>query len=97
MPKAYLITAYRAITDPAALAEYGKLAGPAMLAAGGRILARGLPVKVYEAGLNQRTALIEFDSLQQAIAAHDSPAYQKALLALGNAAERDVRIMEAVD
>jgi uncharacterized protein (DUF1330 family) len=97
MPKAYLITAYQAITDQAALAEYGKLAGPAMLAAGGRMLARGLPVKVYEAGLNQRTALIEFDSVQQALAARDSPAYQEALQVLGAAAERDVRIMEATE
>jgi uncharacterized protein (DUF1330 family) len=97
VPKAYLITAYRAITDPDALAEYGKLAGPAMLAAGGRMLARGLPVKVYEAGVSQRTALAEFDSVEQALAARDSPAYQKALLALGTAAERDVRIMEAVE
>ena len=97
MPKAYLITAYRAITDQAALTEYGKLAGPAMLAAGGRMLARGLPVRVYEAGLDQRTALIEFDSVQQALAAHDSPAYQEALQVLGTAAERDVRIIEAVE
>jgi uncharacterized protein (DUF1330 family) len=97
LPKAYLITAYRDITDPAALAEYAKLGGPAMSAAGGRILARGLPAMVYEAGLQQRTVLIEFDSLQQALAAHDSPAYQKALQALGKAAERDVRIMEAVE
>jgi uncharacterized protein (DUF1330 family) len=97
MPKAYLITAYRAITDQDALAEYGKLAGPAMSAAGGRMLARGLPVKVYEAGVSQRTALAEFDSVEQALAARDSPAYQKALLALGTAAERDVRIMEAVE
>jgi uncharacterized protein (DUF1330 family) len=97
MPKAYLITAYRAITDDAAVAEYGKLAGPAMLAAGGRMLARGLPVQVYEAGVSQRTALMEFDSVEQALAARDSPAYQQALLALGTAAERDVRVMEAVE
>jgi uncharacterized protein (DUF1330 family) len=97
VPKAYLITAYRAITDQDALAEYGKLASRAMLAAGGRMLARGLPVKVYEAGVSQRTALMEFDSVEQALAARDSPAYQQALLALGAAAERDVRVMEAVE
>jgi uncharacterized protein (DUF1330 family) len=97
VPKAYLITAYRAITDQDALAEYGKLASPAMLAAGGRMLARGLPVQVYEAGISQRTALMEFDSVEQALAARDSPAYQQALQALGTAAERDVRVMEAVE
>lgn len=95
MPKAYWIANYRSIKDPAALAEYGKLAGPAILAGGGRFVARGLPSMVYEAGLNERTVLIEFDSVLQALAAHDSPGYQEALGALGNAAERDIRIIEA--
>jgi len=41
--------------------------------------------------------VIEFDGLAQAIAAHDSPAYQAALKALGtDAAERDMRIVEGV-
>ena len=96
MPKAYWISAYRAINDPAALAEYAKLAGPALQGAGGRFLARGSPAKVYEAGVNQRTVLIEFDSVQQAIAAHDSPGYQEALRVLGKAVERDLRIIEGV-
>jgi uncharacterized protein (DUF1330 family) len=96
MSKAYWISAYRAITDPAAMAAYGKLAGPAIQAAGGRFLARGMPAKVYEAGLEQRAVLIEFDSIEMAIAAHDSPGYQAALKALGNGAERDIRIVEAL-
>jgi uncharacterized protein (DUF1330 family) len=95
MPKAYWIAAYRAINDPAALAEYGKLAGPALMAAGGRFVARGLPAVVYEAGIKERTVLIEFDSLEQAVAAHDSPGYQEALKVLGQGAKRDVRIVEA--
>ena len=95
MPKAYWISAYRAINDPVALGEYGKLAGPAFQAAGGRFFARAVPSVVYEAGVNERTVLIEFDRVQQAIAAHDSPAYQEALRVLGKAAERDVRIIEA--
>jgi uncharacterized protein (DUF1330 family) len=95
MPKAYWIAAYRAIKDPAALAEYGKLAGPALQAAGGRFLARAVPAVVYECGISERTVLIEFDSVLQAIAAHDGPGYQAALQALGQAAERDVRIVEA--
>jgi len=96
MPKAYWISAYRAINDGAALAEYAKLAGPALEKGGGRFLARGLPTEVYEAGIAQRTVLIEFESIQQAITAHDSPEYQEALRALGNGAERDLRIIEAV-
>jgi uncharacterized protein (DUF1330 family) len=96
MAKAYWITAYRAVRDPKALAAYAKLALPALEAAGGRFLARGMPARVYEGGLEQRTVLIEFDGVAQAIAAHDSPAYQEALRALGNGADRDMRIVEGV-
>jgi uncharacterized protein (DUF1330 family) len=96
MPKAYWVAAYRAINDPTKMAEYGKIAGPAIQAAGGRFLVRGMPSKVYEAGNDQRTVVIEFDSVAQAIAAHDSPDYQRALEALGNGAERDIRIIEGV-
>ena len=97
MPKAYWISAYRSIHDPEALAAYAKLAGPALQKAGGRLLARGMPAQVYENGLSQRTVLIEFESVAQAIAAHDSPAYQDALHVLGNAADRDLRIIEGTE
>jgi uncharacterized protein (DUF1330 family) len=96
MAKAYWITAYRSIRDQDALAAYAKLAVPALRGAGGRLLARGLPARIYENGLDQRTVLIEFDSVEQAIAAHDSPGYQEALRALGNGAERDLRIVEGL-
>lgn len=96
MSKAYWISAYRSIRDEAAVAAYAKLAGPALAAAGGRFLARGIPARVYENGLEQRTVIIEFDSLAQAIAAHDSPEYQQALRALGNGADRDMRMVEGV-
>jgi uncharacterized protein (DUF1330 family) len=96
MAKAYWISAYRSIRDPQALAAYAKLAGPALEGAGGRFLARGLPARVYEGGLEQRLVILEFASLAQALAAHDSPAYQEALRALGNGAERDMRIIEGV-
>ena len=96
MPKAYWISAYHAVRDPEALAAYAKLAGPAIQHAGGRFLARGAPVQVYERGVMQRIVLIEFDSVAQATAAHDSPAYQEALRALGKAVDRDLRIVEGV-
>jgi uncharacterized protein (DUF1330 family) len=84
------------VSNDDALQAYAKLALPAIQAAGGRYLARGLPAKTYEAGLHERTVLIEFDSVEQAVAAHDSPAYQEALKALGKGAKRDVRIVEGV-
>ena len=94
MAKAYWITVYRSVRDPQALAGYAKLALPALTAAGGRFLVRGLPAKVYEGGLNERTVIIEFESVAQAVAAHETPAYQEALRVLGNGAERDMRIVE---
>ncbi|HYM26923.1 MAG TPA: DUF1330 domain-containing protein [Steroidobacteraceae bacterium] len=97
MAKAYWITLYRSIRDPEALAAYARLAAPALQAAGGRILARGPPAVVHEGGLDQRSVLIEFDSVQQAVAAHDSPAYQEALRVLGHGADRDLRIVPGVE
>lgn len=97
MAKAYWISAYRSVRDPEALTAYAKLAGPALIAGGGRFLARAVPARVYESGLEQRTVLIEFASVAQAIAAHDSPAYQEALRVLGKAADRDMRIVEGID
>jgi len=94
MAKSYWISAYRSIRDQEAFAAYARLAGPALEAAGGRFLARGMPARVYEGGLYERIVLLEFDSFAQAIAAHDSAGYQEALRALGNGADRDVRIVE---
>jgi uncharacterized protein (DUF1330 family) len=96
MAKAYWVVCYRAIRNPDALAAYAKIAGPAVQAAGGRFLVRGTPSKTYEGGLNQRTVVVEFDSFDQAIAAHDSPGYQEALRVLGDAADRDMRVVEGV-
>jgi uncharacterized protein (DUF1330 family) len=98
MAKAYWVVTYRSIKNPDKLAAYAKLAGPAIQAAGGRFLVRGTPAKTYELGLNQRTVVSEFESLQKAIAAHDSPAYQEALRALGEGSvDRDLRIVEAAE
>jgi uncharacterized protein (DUF1330 family) len=96
MAKAYWVVCYREIKDPAKLAAYGKLAAPAIEAAGGRPLIRGNAVKAYESGQLERTVVIEFDSVEHAIAAHDSPAYQDALKALDGAAVRDIRIVPGV-
>lgn len=94
MAKAYWVSAYHAIHDEEKLAAYAKLAGPAILEAGGRFLARGMAAKAYEAGILQRTVIIEFDSLAAAEACHDSAAYQAALRALEGGATRDLRIVE---
>jgi len=94
MAKAYWISCYRSIKKPEALAAYAALAGPAILGAGGRFLVRGMPDRVYDNGVMQRTVVVEFDSLAAAHAAHDGPGYSAALKALGDAVDRDFRIVE---
>jgi len=97
MPKAYWVTCYRSITDPDKLAAYAKLAPEAIAPFGGRYLARGTAAVAYEAGLRERIVISEFPSVKQAVAAHDSAAYQEALRALGNGAVRDLRIVEGLE
>jgi uncharacterized protein (DUF1330 family) len=97
MAKAYWIAFYRSIKDPEKFAAYAKLAPAAVQAKGGRFLARGGVAQAYESGMNERVVMIEFDSVAQAIAAHDSDAYHEALEALGDGADRDIRIVEGID
>jgi len=97
MAKAYWIAFYHSIKNPDAFASYAKIAPAAIQAAGGRFVVRGNPAKVYEKGLQQRVVMIEFDSMEKAVAAHDSPGYQEALKVLGNGSvERDLRIVEGL-
>ena len=96
MAKAYWVATYRSISNPDALAEYAKLAGPAIQAGGGRFLARGTAAKAYEKGVIQRCVVIEFDSVDAAVSAYESAAYQEVRAILKGAAEREVRIVEGV-
>ena len=97
MPKGCWVTCYRLISDPDKLAAYAKLTGPAIAPFGGRYLARGTAAAAYEAGMKERIVISKFPSVQEAIAAHDSPAYQDALKALGGGAVRDLRIVEGLE
>jgi len=95
MPKAYWVVTYRWIKNPDAWTAYAKVAVPAIEGAGGRFLARSNPTKVYESGMNERVVLVEFDSIDKAVACHDTPAYKEALKALGTGnVERDMRVVE---
>jgi uncharacterized protein (DUF1330 family) len=95
MKKGYWVVAYRSISDESALKAYGALARPAVESLGGRFLTTSTSqIQAHEAGLQQRTILVEFDSYEIALAAHESEAYRKALQALGAGAERDFRIIE---
>lgn len=97
MPKAYWVVFYRSISDPQKLAAYAKLAPAATAPFGSRYLARGTAAAIFEGGLKERVVINEFPSVEQAVAAYNCPAYQEALAALGDGAERDVRIIEALE
>ena len=97
MPKGYWVTIYRKISDPAKLAAYAELAPKATAPFGCKYLARGTAASAYEAGLKDRIVISEFPSVAQAKAAYESEGYKQALAALGNGAERDVRIVEGLE
>lgn len=97
MPKAYWVTVYRSISDPRKLDAYAKLAPPAVTPFGARYIARGTAAAAFESGQKERIVISEFPNLEQAIAAYNSPAYKKALEALGDGAVRDIRIVEGTD
>jgi uncharacterized protein (DUF1330 family) len=97
MAKAYWMSLYRSISDPDRLAKYAELAGPAIQAGGGRFLARGGRVEAHQSGVNERSVLVEFESYDKALATYHGDGYQAALKVLGDAVDRDFRIVEGVD
>ena len=97
MAKGYWVSVYREIIDQEKLAAYAKAGGPAVIANGGRFLVRGGQVIPKDAAVAERTVIVEFDSLDAAIAAYHSDAYQSALENLEGGVSRDFRIVEGVD
>jgi uncharacterized protein (DUF1330 family) len=97
MAKGYWVTQYKEIRDADKMAAYAKLAGPVVAEHGGVFITRGVATKAYEAGLVERTTVIEFSSVDAAIACHDSDGYQAALKALDGGVTRDMRVVEGVE
>jgi len=96
MAKGYWVTFYRSVSNPKVFAEYAKLSLPIIERGGGRFLARTVATKGYEAGLKERVVLIEFDSVEKAIATIESSEYRAAQKLLEGAVEREIRIVEGV-
>jgi uncharacterized protein (DUF1330 family) len=96
MAKGYWVTFYGSVSNPAAFAEYAKLAGPAIEKGGGRFLARAAATKAYEGGRKERVVVIEFDTVEKAIQTIESAEYRAAQKLLAGAVEREVRIVEGV-
>jgi uncharacterized protein (DUF1330 family) len=97
MKKGYWVVAYRTVGDEATMKNYRTLAMAALGQFGARTLVSpGSAVTAHEAGFEQMTVVVEFDSYEIALAAYESADYKKALAALGSGVERDFRIAEGV-
>jgi uncharacterized protein (DUF1330 family) len=95
MKKGYWVVAYRTIGDEATMNSYVALAVAALGLFGARpLVPPGSAVTAHEAGMQQMTVVIEFDSYEIALAAYESADYKKALAVLGSGVERDFRIVE---
>ena len=94
VPKGYWISTFRSVKNRDRFADYVQRAVALVEAAGGRFIVKNMPAKVYEGGIDELTVVIEFESTAAAIATYESAAYQDALKILGNAVEREVRIVE---
>ena len=93
MAKGYWIAVYHSVSNPSVLATYAEAATPVLRSFGARFLARGMPAFVFEGGANQRIVVIEFPSVEQAVAAYKSEPYQRALEIMRGSVEREVRIV----
>ena len=96
MSKIIQVVIYKSITDENKLQQYAAIAGPAVKEAGGRFLARGVPMAVKEEGEATRTVVVEWDSMEAAEAGYNSDGYQAAIAALDGGAVREFRYIEAV-
>jgi uncharacterized protein (DUF1330 family) len=95
MKKGYWVVAYRTVGDEAMMGRYLELAGVALRPFGARLLVSPMSaVTAHEAGLQQMTVVVEFDSYEAALAAYETEDYKKALTVLGPEVERDFRIAE---
>ena len=96
MPKGYILAAHRSPANSEKREAYIKLALPAIASAGGKFIAQTTDIIAKENGKNERTGLVEFESLEKAIQAYNSRDYQKALKSLDNGSDRDLRIFEGI-
>lgn len=97
MNKGYWVVAYRKVPNMATVKNYAALLMPVLEKCGGSMLVSPTSVvTVQEAGVEQMTIVVEFDTYEIALAAYESDDHKKALAALGPGVERDFRIAEGV-
>ncbi|MEL6587781.1 MAG: DUF1330 domain-containing protein [Pseudomonadota bacterium] len=95
MPKAYWI-AHVTVTDPDPYALYAAGATEAFAAHGAKVLARGGQIEALEGDSRPRNVIIEFDSMEAALACYHSDAYQAARKHRIGAGDAQIMILEGV-
>jgi len=90
-------TAHVEVRDPERYAEYVQAATKAFLRYGARILARGGRTHVLEGKAPARNVVIEFDTMEDALACYHSPEYQAAREKRRGASDGDMMIIEGLE
>ena len=96
MPKAYWI-AHIDVNDAERYPDYVATARPAFERHGARFLARGGTTRGMEGRARGRNVVIEFPSLDEAVACYESDEYQEAKAIRQSAAEGELLIVEGAE
>ena len=95
MPKGYWIARVD-VKNPDAYKKYVEGTAVAFEKYGARFLARGGRIQTLEGVSRARNVIIEFDSLELAVACYESPEYQRAKAFRDGAAEAEIIVVEGV-
>lgn len=93
MAKAYWI-ARITVNDPERYRDYVATARPAFERHGARFLVRGGPFHELEGAARERNVVIEFESVDEALACYNSPEYQAAQAIRLEVADGELVIVE---
>lgn len=93
MAKGYWI-ARVTVNDPERYRDYVATARPAFERHGARFLVRGGPFHEMEGPARERNVVIEFASVEEALACYNSPEYQEAKAIRQEVAEAELTIVE---
>jgi uncharacterized protein (DUF1330 family) len=96
MPKGYWI-ARLDVTDAETYKAYVKANAEAFAKYGAKFLTRGGPFTALEGQNRSRNVVLEFESVETALACYHSPEYQRAFEMRKNAAVADIVIMAGYD
>ena len=84
------------ISNESAYNEFSERARPIVEQYGGRFLVRGGTCITLEGREFVRNVIVEFDSVEQAVALYNSPEYREAWQLQKGAAERDVVVVQGI-